>query len=117
MKTALDGPTDYSNTTKESDNITDSNSRNKRYLEIILLQRKGGKNSARIIDKLLERPYNANQIAEELMISYNTAYYHMQIMKKFNLIEKKSKNYGSVYYPTENLLNSRELFYKLKELI
>ena len=86
-------------------------------LKILLLQRKGGRTSGRIIEKLLERPYNPNQIAELLGVSYNTAYYHMQIMKKYGLIEKKTNNYGSLYEPTDALLSQKELFYKLKELI
>ena len=65
---------------------SDDNSKAALNLKILLLQRKGGRTSARIIEKLLERPYNPNQIAELLGVSYNTAYYHMQIMKKYGLI-------------------------------
>ena len=50
-------------------------------LKVILLQKKGGKTTARIIEKILVRPYNPNQIANILDISYNTAYYHMQSIK------------------------------------
>ncbi|MBO5150594.1 MAG: winged helix-turn-helix transcriptional regulator [Methanobrevibacter sp.] len=96
---------------------SDDNSKAALNLKILLLQRKGGRTSARIIEKLLERPYNPNQIAELLGVSYNTAYYHMQIMKKYGLIEKKTNNYGSLYEPTDALLSQKELFYKLKELI
>ena len=66
---------------------SDDNSKAALNLKILLLQRKGGRTSARIIEKLLERPYNPNQIAELLGVSYNTAYYHMQIMKKYGLID------------------------------
>lgn len=90
---------------------------NQAKLKILLFQKKGGKTSARIIEQLLIRPYNPNQIAELLDISYNTAYYHMQIMQKFNLIEKKTDQYGSFYEATEALLNESESFFKLKELI
>lgn len=94
-----------------------SHEKNVNTLKIILLQNKGGRTSARIIEKLLIRPYNPNQIAELLDISYNTANYHFQIMVKYNLIEKKTDEYGSFYEATENLLSEIESFYKLKKLI
>ena len=86
-------------------------------LKVILLQKKGGKTAARIIEKILVRPYNPNQIANILGISYNTAYYHMQIMLKNNLIEKKNTEYGSIYEATPKLIKESEAFYKLKKLI
>ena len=95
----------------------DDKSRDATNMKILLLQRKGGRTSAKIIEKLLERPYNPNQIAELLGMSYNTAYYHMQIMKKYGLVEKKRNDYGSLYEATQNLVNQKELFYKLRELI
>ena len=42
-------------------------------LEIILLERKGGKTSARILEELFQRPYNPNQMSNVFNISYNTA--------------------------------------------
>ena len=86
-------------------------------LKIILLQKKGGKTSARIIEKLLVRPYNPNQIADLLDISYNTARYHLKIMLEYDLIEKKTNKYGSCYEVTDNLMDEIESFYKLKDLI
>ncbi|MBR0271197.1 MAG: winged helix-turn-helix transcriptional regulator [Methanobrevibacter sp.] len=93
--------------------MTDNNNK----LKILLFQKKGGKTSARIIEQLLIRPYNPNQIAELLDISYNTAYYHMQILQKYHFIEKKNDEYGSFYEATEALLKESESFFKLKELI
>lgn len=86
-------------------------------LKIILLERKGGVTSARIIESILVRPYNPNQIADLLDISYNTAIYHLKIMLDYNLIEKKTDKYGSCYEATENLINEIESFYKLRDLI
>ena len=59
----------------------------KNTLIFLLLQRKGGKTSARIIEKLLIRPYNSNQMAKTLNVSYNTAHYHFQLMVKNNLLK------------------------------
>ena len=86
-------------------------------LKIILLQKKGGKNCARIIEKLLIRPYNSNQMANELHISYNTAYYHFQIMLKYDLINKMPSKYGTFYVSKQNLINEKESFEEIKKLI
>ena len=76
-----------------------------RTLEMILLQRKGGKTTARIIEQILERPYNSNQISKLLKISYNTASRHFQIMLKYKIVEKKDINYGTYYFVFNQYLN------------
>ena len=88
-----------------------------RILEMILLQRKGGKTTARIIEQILKRPYNSNQISKLLKISYNTASRHFQIMLKYKIVEKIDINYGTYYFASESLLNEKEEFYRIKELI
>ena len=79
-------------------------------LTIILLQKKGGKTSARIIEHLLIRPYNSNQIANLLNISYNTAYYHFQMMMKLDLVIKVPTKYGTFYMANENLIKEKDSF-------
>ena len=86
-------------------------------LEFLLLQRKGGKTSARIIEQLLIRPYNSNQMAKALNVSYNTAYYHFQLMVKNKLIEKKETKYGTFYVATEKLINEKDSFEEIKKLL
>lgn len=94
-----------------------NNSKTCNDLKILLLQRKGGKTSARIIEKLLVRPYNSNQMAKKLNISYNTARHHFQIMIKYNLVDKKTTKYGTFYFAKENLINEKESFEEIKKLI
>ncbi len=86
-------------------------------LEFILLQRKGGETSAKIIEQLLIRPYNSNQMAKALNVSYNTAYYHFQLMVKNKLIEKKETKYGTFYVATEKLISEKESFEEIKKLL
>ncbi len=86
-------------------------------LKRLLLQKKGGKTTAEIIELLMVRPYNSNQIAKILNISYNTAYYHFQIMLKFNLIEKIPTKYGTYYVAKKNLINEKDSFNEIKKLI
>ena len=94
-----------------------SNGKIENTLKIILLQNKGGKTRARIIEKIIIRPYNPNQIANILGISYNTASYHMRIMVDKNLIRKTSSSYGSMYEATDELMEEIEFFNELKKLI
>ena len=102
--------------TKRLINKSKQNSEETKPLEIILFK-KGGETSANIIDKLLNRPYNLNQLATVLNISYNTVDYHIKIMMKYELVEKKGENYGSLYDVTSKLLDNVETFNYLKELL
>ena len=45
----------------------------KNALVFLLLQRKGGETTAKVIEQLLIRTYNSNQMADALNVSYNTA--------------------------------------------
>ena len=94
-----------------------NNTTNQNTLQYLLLGKKGGKTSAKIIEKILVRPYNPNQLAKLLNLSYNTVQYHFRIMQKYNLIEKTSSGYGSIYEATPKLIKESEYFYELKKLI
>lgn len=94
-----------------------NNPTNQNTLQYLLLGKKGGKTSAKIIEKILVRPYNPNQLAKLLNLSYNTVQYHFRIMQKYNLIEKTSSGYGSIYEATPKLIKESEHFYELKKLI
>ena len=86
-------------------------------LQYLLLGKKGGKTCAKIIEKLLIRPYNSNQLANILGLNYNTIQYHIRNMQKNELVEKTTSGYGSIYEATPKLLNDTEKFYELKKLI
>lgn len=86
-------------------------------LHRIFLQRKGGKTSAKIVDLLLQRPYNRSQIAKITNMDYNTIHYHLNILLKNKLIMCDSDSYGSLYYPTDLLLNNHLQYEKIKAMI
>ena len=89
----------------------------KKLLHQVFLKRKGGKTSAKIVDLLLVRPYNSSQIAKIINMNYNTIEYHLDILCKNKLVMAESDSYGSLYYPTEILLNNHEEYEKIKEMI
>ncbi len=86
-------------------------------LKILLLKNKGGKTCAKIIEKIIDRPYNINQLANELDVYYNTVQYHIQIMRDNKLVEKKDDSYGSLYEPSPKLLNEIDTFNEIKKKI
>ena len=92
-------------------------SENNNVLQYLLLGKKGGKTSAKIIEMILVRPYNPNQLAKQLGMTYNTVQRHMKIMQKYKLLEKKSSGYGSIYEATPKLIKDIEKFNELKKLI
>ncbi|WP_295613618.1 winged helix-turn-helix domain-containing protein [uncultured Methanobrevibacter sp.] len=89
----------------------------KNALVFLLLQRKGGKTTAKVIEQLLIRPYNSNQMADALNVSYNTAAYHLRLMQKNKLIERKNSDYGTYYVATESLLKEKDSFEEIKKLL
>ncbi|NYB27703.1 MAG: winged helix-turn-helix transcriptional regulator [Methanobacteriaceae archaeon] len=59
---------------------------------------RGGINRARIIKELHSRPYNANQLAQNLDLDYKTIRHHMKVLKKNNIIKCSGEGqYGMVY--------------------
>lgn len=86
-------------------------------LHQVFLKRKGGKTTIKIMDLLLERPYNGNQIAKIIKMDYKTIYYHLDILCKNKLVMSESDSYGSLYYPTEILLNHPEEYEEIKDMM
>jgi DNA-binding transcriptional ArsR family regulator len=61
---------------------------------------RGGVMRARIMHALLERPLNANKLAEALGIDYKTARHHIDVLKKNNWITGSTDKYGGLFFPT-----------------
>ena len=83
----------------------------------MIVARNGGKTTVRILDKLLERPYNKNQLSEMLKLDYNTITYHIKIICKYEyaIEEKFESNY--YYHPTTKLYNNIEEYNLIKEFL
>lgn len=71
----------------------------------LLVGRRGGRTTIRIIDSLLNKPQNRNQLATSLNLDYNTITYHITLMCNHKYITAKKLN-RSKYY------NMSEKFYK-----
>lgn len=94
-----------------------SNSFKHTELTELILGRKGGKTTIKIIDKLLLRPYNMNQLANILNMDYNTIKYHMKKIHKHEYVLKGNEKYGNLYFPSPKLIKSLNEFEQIKKYL
>lgn len=83
----------------------------------LLLGRKGGRTTIRIIDQILIRPYNMNQLSELLKLDYNTVKYHINLILKLDLVENDGSEYGTLYFPSKKLINNLNEYEQIKEYL
>jgi len=76
---------------------------------------KGGFTRCQIINLLLDRPYNAYQIAQKLGKSYNNIKYHLRVLMKEYLIKSDSRQYSAFYYVSKDF--NVEIYKKIYKLI
>ena len=76
----------------------------------LLTGTRGGVNRARIIRELDERPRNANQLADELDVEYNTVRYHLDMLAEHDVVEAGGQEYGQLYFLTDRFERHREAF-------
>ncbi len=83
----------------------------------LLAGTRGGENRARIINALDERPRNANQLAEELDLDYNTVRHHLDVLVDHDVIEAGGGEYGKLYFLTDRFEYHREEFERITDSI
>jgi predicted ArsR family transcriptional regulator len=71
---------------------------------------RGGENRARIVRLLDERPRNANQLADELDVDYNTVRHHLEKLTDHDVVETGGGEYGKLYFLTDRFERNRETF-------
>jgi DNA-binding transcriptional ArsR family regulator len=67
----------------------------------VLAGTRGGPNRARIVRALDQRPRNANQLAEDLDLAYNTVRHHLETLESNGVIDSSDEDYGTVYLPSD----------------
>lgn len=82
----------------------------KRILWELLAGTKGGKNRARIIYGLKNRPYNANQLAEKLSLNYKTIKYHIEVLENNGVVVSAGNGYGALYFLSEKMEENFDTF-------
>jgi predicted ArsR family transcriptional regulator len=81
----------------------------------LLTATRGGANRARIIRSLDQRPRNANQLAGELDVDYNTIRHHLDMLQKHDVIEAGGDDYGKLYFLTDRFERHREEFERITD--
>jgi DNA-binding transcriptional ArsR family regulator len=76
---------------------------------------RGGKNRARIIHSLSDRPRNANQLADDLDLDYNTVRYHLDMLTDHAVLETSGDDYGKMYFLTDRFEHHRDTFERVTE--
>jgi len=89
----------------------------KRLLWYLIAGTRGGINRARIIKCLQKRPYNANQIADNLNLDYKTVRHHLKVLKENKVIVSSGDKYGVVYFLSSDMENNLSVFEEIWENI
>ncbi len=76
---------------------------------------RGGENRARLIRLLREKPRNANQLADELDVQYNTVRHHLDMLKEYNIVEAGGNDYGELYFLTDQFEQHEDEFETITE--
>ena len=66
---------------------------------------RGGPNRARVLRALDEKPRNANQLAEDLDLAYNTIRHHLEVLEDNGVITSSDADYGVIYLPSDRARN------------
>lgn len=75
----------------------------------VLASSRGGPSRVRILRAVLERPQNANQLAERLDLDYSTVRHHLDVLVDNNVLRSSGDRYAAVYLLTEQANDHRDI--------
>ena len=78
---------------------------------------RGGANRVRIVRELADRPQNANELAEELDLNYNTIDHHLDMLEDHNVVEPSEHDYGKLYFLTDQFEQHSDTFETISEKV
>jgi DNA-binding transcriptional ArsR family regulator len=87
----------------------------KRVLWYLIAGSRGGVNRARIIEALHDRPYNANQLSQELDLDYKTIQHHIKVLEDHNIIVNSmgEKKYGAMIFLSDRMEDNFPVFLEI----
>jgi len=82
----------------------------RKHLLHLIYGTKGGYTRVRIIQLILKRPFNANQLTKELALDYKTVQHHLRVMLENDIITSSKIKYGAVYFASHLLKDNLDIF-------
>ncbi|WP_281194059.1 winged helix-turn-helix domain-containing protein [Halorubrum sp. F4] len=76
---------------------------------------RGGPNRVRIVRELGRRPRNANELADELDVDYNTITHHLDMLHEHDVVEPSDHEYGKLYFLTDRFERHEQTFETIAE--
>ncbi|MGZ7117111.1 MAG: winged helix-turn-helix domain-containing protein [Methanobacterium sp.] len=83
----------------------------------LITGKRGGTNRARIIKKLKDRPYNANQLSKELNLDYKTIRHHLRVLEENKVIKCSGDSYSKLYFLTSEMEDNYYIFKEIWEKV
>ena len=77
----------------------------------------GGFNRGRILEEILQKPQNANELSKNLNIEYKTIRYHLKVLEDNGIITSVGGGYGKTYFPSENFKTNMKDFTEIWDKI
>ncbi len=81
-----------------------------RLLWYVFAGSRGGATRVRIINALLDRPHNTNELARRLDLDYKSVEYQLRVLLKHVYVVTSGPDYGRLYEPSKNLVAAFEEF-------
>jgi DNA-binding transcriptional ArsR family regulator len=81
----------------------------------VLAGTRGGPNRVRILRALDDRPRNANQLAEDLELNYDTVRHHLDVLVDNDVVQSSGEDYGAVYLPSETARRNWDLIEEISD--
>jgi PAS domain S-box-containing protein len=91
--------------------LKNSNKQNK-LLCYLIEGTRGGKTRALILRHLVEKSYNANQLATTLNMDYKTIRHHLEILVKYGIIMRNHDGHSDLYFISNNIVESLSIKFR-----
>ena len=89
----------------------------RRIMWYIFAGMRGGPTRIQLVELILSRPSNMNQISKELNMDYKTIQHHIKVLSENRIIVSEEKKYGTMFFGSALLEKNKDAFKEIKEKI